>query len=128
MTLMPQIKLTISHNINTAPIDFQSIFAAMHAALHDIGNINIASCNSGMIQEDISYIGSGDPKYTRVYLEVYWLEDEHRLAIKNQVGLQLIKILKDMLVPLINEQQLICVPRVRIADLGEIDQDYYIGK
>jgi 5-carboxymethyl-2-hydroxymuconate isomerase len=125
---MPQLTLKISKNIDIKPINFQEFFFAIHEALRDVPKMDISSCHSGVIQEDFSYIGHGDDKITKVYLELYWLETKERLVIKKEVAQKLMEILENIIVPQIEKQNLICIPRVRIANLGELDQEYYISK
>jgi hypothetical protein len=125
---MPQISLRISKNIEMNQVDFQKLFVAIHHALRDVPDLDIKTCHSGVIQEDFSYIGLGDDRLTKMFLEIYWLESEKRIAIKNDVALKLMKILEDIIVPQIEKQNLICIPRVRIVDLGKLGQDYHISK
>jgi len=63
-----------------------------------------------------------------MYLEVYWLENTQRVAMKKQLAQKLMKLLEDIIVPQIEKQKLICIPRVRIANLGELEQEYHISK
>lgn len=37
-------------------------------------------------------------------------------------------ILEEIIVPQIEKQKLICIPRVRIANLGELEREYHISK
>jgi 5-carboxymethyl-2-hydroxymuconate isomerase len=124
---MPQLSLKISKNIDITRIDFQKLFVEIHEALRDVPNMDITTCHSGVIQEDFSYIGLGDVRLTKMYLEVYWLEDEKRLAMKKKLAQKLMKLLEDIIVPQIEEQKLICIPRVRIANLGKLEQEYFIS-
>lgn len=125
---MPQISLRISKNIDMAQLDFSELFAAIHEALRDAPNLDVSTCQSGVIQEDFSYFGLGEDKKTKMYLELYWVETEQRVAMKKQLALQLMKILENYIVPQVEKQQLICIPRVRIANLGAQDQDYHISQ
>jgi|GEM_PF-3592322 5-carboxymethyl-2-hydroxymuconate isomerase len=125
---MPQLTLKISNNIDINQLDLRKLFAEIHTAMGTVPNLDIATCNSGVIKEDFSYIGFGDERYTKAYLEVYWLENASRTEIKKQLAQQLMQILENLLVPQIEKQNLICVPRVRIANLGELNQDYHIAK
>lgn len=125
---MPQISLKLSKNIDTKLINFKDIFAAIHQALGKVPNLDITTCNSGVIQELYSYIGFGDEKVTKVYLEILWLENTQRSELKKELGQTLMSILESMLVPHIEKQNLICLPRVRIGNLGEANQDYFISK
>lgn len=124
---MPQLTLKISKNIDIKSINFQECFFAIHQALRDVPKMDIASCHSGVIQEDYSYIGHGDDRVTKMYLELYWLENNERIAIKKQIAEKLMGILEEIIVPQVEKQNLICIPRVRIANLGELDQDYHIS-
>ncbi|CEG56123.1 hypothetical protein [Legionella fallonii] len=125
---MPQISLRISKNIDIVQLDFNELFAAIHDVLREAPNVDVSTCQSGVIHEDFSYIGLGEDKRTKVYLELYWVETEQRVAIKKQLALQLMKILEDYIVPEVEQQKLICIPRVRIANFGVLDQDYYISQ
>lgn len=125
---MPQLTLKLSKNIDTSQINFDALFAAIHDSLKMAPNMDITTCHSGVIQEDYSYIGLGNKKATKVYLELYWLENAERLAIKKQLGQKIMAILESMIVPIVEQQQLICIPRVRIANLGLLNQEYHISK
>ena len=125
---MPQISLKLSKNIDIKHIALADVFASIHQELGKVPNMNVNTCNSGMIQEDYSYIGLGDEKVTKVYLEVLWLEDAQRSILKKELAQRLMSILEHKLVPQIEKQGLVCVPRVRIGDLGAIDHDYHISK
>jgi 5-carboxymethyl-2-hydroxymuconate isomerase len=124
---MPQLSLKISKNIEITQVDFRGLFVAIHDALRNVPNMDITTCHSGVIQEDFSYVGLGDDKITKMYLEIYWLEDAQRLAMKKKLAQQLMKILEDLIVPQIEKQKLICIPRVRIANLGMLEQEYHIS-
>jgi hypothetical protein len=123
---MPQISLKISSNIDISRINFTATFAAVHQELEKIPHLDIAACHSGVIQEVFSYIGRGDDRATKVYLEVLWLESSERLALKRDLAQTLMNILEKTLAPQIQSQNLACIPRVRIANLGVLGQDYHI--
>ncbi len=124
---MPQISLRISKNIDISKIDFRPIFITIHEEMAKQINVDINTCQSGVIQENFSFIGRGEENRTKVYLEILWLESEARQGLKNELAKNLMIILKDKLVPLVNMQDLICVPRIRIGSLGTLDQDYFIA-
>lgn len=123
---MPQLTLTISSNIKTDEINFKSLFDQIHEALKVVPNMDVNTAHSGVVQELYSYIGFGNPKATKVYLQLYWLENEERAAIKPVLGRTLLDILAKSVVPKVEGQGLICIPRVRIADLGRLNQAYFI--
>ncbi len=123
---MPQISLKLSNNIDISRINFKDLFAKIHQALGEMPNLDIKTCNSGVIQEIYSYIGLGDESATKVYLEVLWLESDERIAVKKELAQQLMNILDTILVPQIEQQSLVCIPRVRIGNLGTLDVDYHI--
>jgi hypothetical protein len=93
-----------------------------------VTNMDVRTCNSGVIQEAYSFIGLGEENLTKAYLEILWLENPERIAMKTQLAQNLMAALEKELVPLVELQGMICVPRVRIANLGENDEDYFIGK
>lgn len=124
---MPQLSLKISKNIDMSVLDFRELFEALHEVLRDAPNLDISTCHSGVVQEDFSYIGLGDAKKTKVYLELYWVENESRRVVKKQLALDLMHVLERYMVPQIEKQQLICIPRVRIANLGVLGEDYHIS-
>ena len=124
---MPQITLRISNNIDINSLDLYGLFEAIHEALRTVPNMDVTTAQSGVIHEDFSYTGLGDPRMTKMYLEIYWLENANRLAMKGYLGQSLIKILEERIVPQVEQQNLICIPRVRIANLGVFDQDYHIS-
>ena len=123
---MPQISLKVSNNIDMSNINFKDVFSAVHEALGKIPNLDINTCHSGVIQEVYSYIGLGDDKATKVYLEVLWLESSERLLLKKELAQRLMSILENTLAPQIERQNLICIPRVRIGNLGILGEDYHI--
>jgi hypothetical protein len=124
---MPQISLKISHNIDPTPINFTELFEAIYAELAKIPNLDIKTCHGGIIQEIFSYIGFANQKATKVFLEILWLEDPQRALLKKDLAKKLMTVLEKNLVPQIEAQHLICIPRVRIGNLGVLDQDYHIS-
>jgi len=124
---MPQISLKISNNIDISCVNFKDVISAIHHELGKMPNLDIKTCHSGVIQEVYSYIGLGDDKATKVYLEVLWLESSERLVVKKELARRLMSILENTLVPQIERQNLVCIPRVRIANLGIVEQDYHIS-
>lgn len=124
---MPQLTLRFSHNINLKLIKLRELFVAIHEVISDAPNMDISTCHSGVIQEVYSYIGFGDERLTKVYLELYWMESEARLLMKDQLGQKLLTLLETVLAPQIEQQNLICKPRVRIANLGKLGRDYHIS-
>lgn len=119
--------LIISQNINANLINFKNLFERIHEALRAVPNMDVNTAHSGVIQELFSYIGFDNPKATKVYLELYWLENEERTAMKPVLGKALLDILEKNIVPEVVGQGLICVPRVRITNLGNLNQSYFIG-
>lgn len=81
----------------------------------------------GLFKKAFSYIGFDNPRATKVYLHLYWMENEERAAIKPALGKTLLDILQNHIVPEVLGQGLICVPRVRIANLGNLNKSYFIG-
>ncbi|KTD41430.1 hypothetical protein [Legionella parisiensis] len=124
---MPQLTLTISHNINIDVINFKNLFSQIHEALRAVPNMDVNTAQSGVIQETFSYVGFDNPKATKVYLQLYWMENEERAVIKPVLGKTLLEILENNIVPEVVGQGLICIPRVRIANLGSLNQGYFIG-
>lgn len=124
---MPQLTLTISKNINANRMNFKNFFKQIHNALSIVPDLDLNTAHSGVIQESFSYIGFDNPKATKVYLQLYWLENKARAAIKLALAKTLLNILGDTIVQEVEKQGFICVPRLRIADLGELNQSYFIG-
>ena len=124
---MPQLTLTISKNINASLLDFKSLFEQIHEALRLVPNMDVNTAHSGVIQELSSYIGFDNPRATKVYLQLSWMENNERLAMKPLLGKTLLQVLENSIVPEIAAQNLICIPRVRIANLGVLNQDYFIS-
>ena len=124
---MPQLSLRISKNIDMSLLNFPRLFAAIHDELRHAPNMDIMTCHSGVVQEDFSYAGLGDERMTKMYLELYWVENEKRVAMKDKLGRHLMQILEELIVPQVEKQGLICIPRVRIANLGQLDRDYHIS-
>lgn len=125
---MPQITLKLSNNIDISKINYQPFFDVLHTTLGGIPGTHVASCHSGVIQEVYSHIGEGDKKSTKVYLEIYWLENAERALLKPALAGKLMTLLEETIVPQIENQGLTCVPRLRIANLGGFNQDYYISQ
>lgn len=125
---MPQLTLTLSHNINASLINFKSLFEQIHEALKTVPNMDVNTAHSGVILENFSYIGFDNPKATKVYLLLYWMENEARSAIKPALGKKLLEILQQSIVPEVIKQGLLCIPRVRIANLGDLNQSYFISE
>lgn len=75
----------------------------------------------------ISYIGLDDKHATKVYLEVLWLESAERASLQKELARNLMSILENTLAPQIIKQGLVCIPRVRIGNLGIINLDYHIS-
>ncbi|MBA2652655.1 MAG: hypothetical protein H0U73_10370 [Tatlockia sp.] len=123
---MPQITLKLSNNIDLTELNFTDLFRAIHKELELIPSLDVTTCQSGVIQEVYSYLGLGDKKTTKIYLEILWLENQQRLLIKNDLAKNLMKLLKNKLTPPIEAQNLLCNPRIRIGNLGVIGEDYYI--
>ena len=109
-------------------LDLKGLFAAIHEALRVVPNMDINTAHSGVIQEEFSYIGLGDPRVTKMYIELYWIENEQRLTIKESLAQHLMCILEELIVPQVTQQNLICIPRVRIANLGVLNKDYLISQ
>lgn len=124
---MPQISLKISSNIDTHQLNFEKIFQAIHAELGKIPGLDVNTCHSGVIQEVYSYIGLNHRQATKVYLEVLWLENGERAALKTELAKNLMTILESKLAPQIIKQGLMCLPRVRIGNLGTLHFDYVIS-
>lgn len=124
---MPQLTLTLSHNINAELINFNNVFEQIHEALRIAPNMDINTAHSGVVQESYSYIGCDNPKATKVYLELYWMETEARALVKPMLGKTLLSILENTIAPELAKQGLICIPRVRIANLGSLNHSYFIS-
>jgi hypothetical protein len=124
---MPQISLKISNNIDIHQINFEETFVAIHDELGKIQNLDVKTCHSGVIQEVYSHIGLGDKHATKIYLEVLWLESAERAVLKQKLVRNLMSILEKTLAPQIIKQGLVCIPRVRIGNLGIINLDYHIS-
>lgn len=125
---VPQITLKLSKNIKITTINFKSLFAAIHEELGNIPQMDNRTCFSGFIHEDDSYVGRGDESIPKVFLEVLWLETPERSILKPALASKFQEVLLAHLKEPLQQQSLICQPRVRIANLGEINQDYYIYK
>ena len=125
---MPQITLKLSNNININTIDFDSLFAAIHTELGSVPKMDNRTCFSGIIHEDYSYVGRGDESMPKIFLEILWLETPERSLLKPVLAAKLMEILVNHLKEPLRRQSLTCQPRVRIANLGDVNQDYYIYK
>lgn len=124
---MPQLTLTLSKNIDINLLDFKNFFRQVHEALSVVPDMDVNTAHSGVIQESFSYIGFDNPKATKVYLQLYWLENESRAALKSTLGNAFLNIIENRLAPEVTKQGFICIPRVRITNLGELNQCYFIG-
>jgi hypothetical protein len=123
---MPQLMLKLSNNINITKLDFKSVFSAIHERLGKVPKLDNRTCFSGVIHEEYSYIGLGDDKLCKIFLEIMWLETEERIALKAALAADLMSILTIHLADSIQEQALIFQPRVRIVNLGMLGQEYHI--
>lgn len=124
---MPQVTLLVSNNIDVSVLRLDDFFIRMHELLRIVPSMDVNTVHSGVIQESYSYIGLGNPLATKMYLQLYWMENPERLAMKATLAKQLMADVKEILVPSVVGQGLICIPRVRIANLGQLNQDYFIG-
>lgn len=124
---MPQVILTFSKNIDINEMNLERFFIELHKVLSTAPSMDVTTVHSGVIQEQYSYIGLGNSKATRVYLQLYWMESPVRAAMKATLGQQLMHLLEEYLAPDVRKQGLLCIPRVRIAHLGELNQSYFIG-
>ncbi len=128
---MPQITLKFSANAkNIIPHSlFESTFIKINHILKEtIPDIDINSCNSGVVFEEYSFMGNGDPKEVKCYYELQWMENPNRVPLKPRVAEKIMSLLELVFVPLFLQHGLTCVPRVRIGNLGVRDQDYFIGR
>ncbi|WP_241969690.1 hypothetical protein [Legionella sainthelensi] len=89
--------------------------------------MDVNTAQAGVIQEIYSYIGFNNPTAAKVFLQLYWMENEERTAMKSDLGKALLEILQHSIVPEVEEQGFLCIPRVRIANLGGLNQSYFIG-
>lgn len=127
---MPQITLKFSANAkNLIPHSvFESTFIKINEIMQDtISDIDIMSCNSGVIFEEFSYMKGGDTKEAKCYYELQWMENPSRVPLKPVLAQKIMSLLELQFVPLLAQHGLTCVPRVRISDLGVRDRDYFIG-
>lgn len=125
---MPQITLRISHNIDMNAVDFRALFADVHAAMGRLPNFDNRTCFSGVVKEDFSYVGHGDSNLTKIFLEIIWLETPERVLLKPELAGELMTILVNHFKEPLVTKGLVCSPRVRIADLGEVGKGYFIFK
>lgn len=125
---MPQIFLTLSNNIDIAPLDFKSFFPSLHALLEKVPNLNLKSCKSGVIQEAYSYIGAGEPNLSKLLLEIRWLDSEARRKVKSEIVSEIFELLDSTFSAPIIAQGLVYKPHVWIVDLGTLNQDYWIER
>lgn len=124
---MPQITLVLSKNIDISLLHFENFFIKLHDVLRTVPNMDVTTVHSGVTQEQYSYIGLGNSIATKMYLQLYWMESAARIPIKAALGQQLMHLLEEYLAPDVRKQGLLCIPRVRIANLGELNQSYFIG-
>ena len=125
---MPHLTLTLSHNIDVTKIGLRVLFESLHAALDGVPGLDVATCQSGLIQQSYSYVGFGDDKLTKVYLQFEWLDKPGRAELKPMLAERLMSVLENILAPQITKQNLICSPRVHIGTLGVLSEDYYMSK
>ncbi len=124
---MPQLILTLSHNITLTRINFEEFFKRIHEVLATIPDMNVNTAHSGVIQEAFSYIGLNHPKTTKVYLQLHWMENSKRRTLKPELGKALLQVINEVITPEIRQQGLECIPRVRIAPLGDLNESYFIA-
>lgn len=128
---MPQITLKFSANIKgkIASETLELIFRKINSLLKEtIPDIDIPSCNSGVIFEEFSYMNNGDPTLAKCYYELLWLENDQRIPLKSLLAEKILKLLEEELIPQLEKHGLSCAPRVRISNLGVLGKDYFISK
>ena len=128
---MPQITLKFSANTkNLIPNSvLESTFIKINQILKEtIPDIDIKSCNSGVLFEEYSFMSDGDPKEAKCYYELQWMENPSRVPLKAVLAEKIMSLLEVVFVPLLAEHGLSCVPRVRIGNLGVRNEDYFIGQ
>lgn len=125
---MPQITLKISHNIEMADINFRQLFTEIHDVMGRVPNLDNRTCFGGVIKEDFSYVGRGDDNLTKIFLEILWLETPERVELKPDVASELMPLLLHHFKEPLAKKGLVCSPRIRIADLGEVGKGYMIYK
>lgn len=128
---MPQI--TLKFSANTKNLISNSVLESAFLKLNEIfketiPDIDIKSCNSGVIFEDYSFLSEGNSKEAKCYYELQWMENPKRVPLKPELASKIMTLLETVFVPLLAEHSLVCTPRVRIGDLGKRDQDYFISK
>jgi hypothetical protein len=127
---MPQITLRLSDNIKISAEEAKALLKKLHSVLianKDELNLDVATCFSGLLREDASYIGFGDETIAKCFYEILWMETPSRVALSPNLSKQLMAVLDEFALQVKEEQNLICMPRIRIADLGAIDQHYFFS-
>ena len=54
------------------------------------------------------------------------MENQERIAIRSFLGKALLNIIDEAIIPAVVAQGLLCIPIVRIANLGTLDDGYFI--
>jgi 5-carboxymethyl-2-hydroxymuconate isomerase len=75
-------------------MEFDELFARIHAVLADVGAIKKANCKSRALELDRFYVGDGTGTAGFIHLDVRFLEGRTE-TVKHEIGTRLVAILQD---------------------------------
>ena len=86
-------------------VNFAHLFSRLHRVLSDVGGLRIENCKSRAIKLDQYYIGQDEADNAFVHVELRFLEGRS-LELKQQIGRQILSILKKYYRPTLAKQNL----------------------
>ncbi len=90
---MPHLTLEYSNNL-PAPVDFDGIFARLHATLAEIGPFPLAWIKSRAVPHDVFRVGAGAPESVFVHLTASILTGRD-LEQRRRIGERLLLVLRE---------------------------------
>lgn len=98
--------LTIEYTDNLKPqFSFDGLFARLHAALAELGGINVANCKSRALRLDRYFVAEGDADTAFVHADVRFLEGRP-VPVKAEIGRALLAILCESFLPPVDVRDL----------------------
>ena len=90
---MPHLTLEYSDNL-PGPVDFDSLFARLHAALVETASVRLADIKSRAVAQPRFRVGAGGPEAVFAHLTVA-LFGGRDVALQRQITERLLEILRD---------------------------------
>jgi 5-carboxymethyl-2-hydroxymuconate isomerase len=90
---MPHLTLEYSNNL-PAPVDFDTLFARLHATLAEIGPFPLALIKSRAVPHDVFRVAAGAPESVFVHLTVAILTGRD-VEQRRRIGERLLELLRE---------------------------------